>query len=188
MANLLTFVRPFRPDRIGSILLVQSGPVDLALRVGERLQAMLPNGEITVVVREDHRDAVAGRGFGEVIVVRWEDRLDVIRTLRRRRFDTVAVLMSHGGSDYLRLLPYLLRTRSVLAFNDNLDFFPVHVTRVATLALHVSGRHTLGGLLRWAAGRGTLACGALVVLVASTLRLQIRARWRRGRTLSPSGA
>jgi len=188
MANILTFVRPFRPDRIRSVLLVQSGPVDLALRVGERLHTMVPKDDITVVVREDHRDAMAGHDFGEMIVVLWEDRLDVVRALRRRRFDTVAVLMSHAGSDYLRLLPYLLRTRSILAFNDNLDFFPVHVTRLTTLALHISGQRSVGGLVRWALGRAALTCVASVLLVAATLRIHIRGRWRRARTLLRSSA
>ena len=181
MANPLTFVRPFRPDQIRSILLVQSGPVGLMLRVGERLRSMAPGCEITAVVREDHREAVLAGGFDHVIVVRWEDRLDVIRTLRERRFDTVAVLMSHHGSDYLRVLPYLLRTRSVLAFNDNLDSFPVHVARAGTLVLHVSGQRSAAGLVRWAAGRTALAVVATAVLVVAVLRIEIRAAWRRAR-------
>jgi NADPH:quinone reductase-like Zn-dependent oxidoreductase len=181
MANPLTFVRPFRPHQIRSILLVQSGPMALMLRVGERLRSIAPGCEITAVVREDHREAARTGGFDHVIVVRWEDRLEVVRTLRGRRFDTVAVLMSHHGSDYLRVLPYLLRTRSILAFNDNLDSFPVHVARAGTLVLHVSGQRSAGGLVRWAVSRTVLAIVATAVLVAAVLRIEIRAAWRRAR-------
>jgi hypothetical protein len=181
VANPLTFLRPLRHETIHSILLVQSGPIDLALQVARRLQTTFPGCEVEAVVREDDRDAAAAGGFARLLVVRWEDRLEVIRRLRRRRYDTVVVLMSHRGSDYLRVLPYLLRTRSVLVFNDHLDCFPLHVTRVATLALHVSGRESVGGLARWALGGVVLGMLALGVLVGSMARIHVRAAWRRAR-------
>jgi hypothetical protein len=182
MANPLTFLRPLRYDTMLAILLVQSGPIELALRVAERLRAICPGCEIDAVVREDDREAAAGGGFAHLMVVRWEDRVEVVRRLRRQRYDTIAVLLSRHGSDYLRVLPYLLRTRAILAFNDNADGFPVHATRAATFALHVSGRSSLGGLLRWAIGRSVLGIAAFCVLVSSALRLQMRAAWRRART------
>ena len=181
MANPLTFVRPFRHHAIRSVLLVQSAPIDLALRVAARVRATFPGCEIEAVVREDDRDAVADAGFERVFVVRWEDRLEVIRRLRERRYDTVVVIMSHRGSDYLRILPYLLRTRSILAFNDHLDSFPLHVRRVATLAMHVSGRASVAALVSGAASRIILGSVATLVLVASVLRIEARAAWRRAR-------
>jgi hypothetical protein len=181
MANPLTFLRPLRYDKMHAILLVQSGPTELALRVAERLRTIAPGCEIDLVVREDDREAAADGGFAHVLVVRWEDRVEVVRLLRRHRYDVVAVLLSRHGSDYLRVLPYLLRTRAVLAFNDNADGFPVHATRVATLAFHLSGRDSVGALLRWAIGRAALGGAAFCVLVASTLRLQARAARRRAR-------
>ena len=94
------------------MLLLQSAPIDLTLRVAARLRALFPSCMIDAVVREDDRDAVARDEFAEVMVVRWEDRLEVVRRLRRKRYDAVAVPASHSGSDHLRLLPLLLRTKS----------------------------------------------------------------------------
>jgi len=179
MANLFTFVRPFRPDQIRSVLLVQSGPIDLMLRVGERLRTTAPGCEIVAVVREDHREAAAAGGFDQLIVVRWEDRLEVVRTLRRRRFDAIVVLLSHRGSDYLRVLPMLLRTRRILVFNENLDYFPLHATRLRDLAYHISGQASPAGLVAWALARLFLAPLATCALIASTLRLELRAVARR---------
>ncbi len=182
MANPLTFLRPLRYDRMQAILLVQSGPIELALRVAERLRRIAPGCEIEAVVREDDREEAADGGFAQLFVVRWEDRVEVVRRLRRRRYDVTAVLLSRHGSDYLRVLPFLLRTRAILGFNDNADGFPVHVTRLATLAFHLSGRGSAGALLRWTIGRAVLAVASVCVLVASTLRLQTRAAWRRARS------
>ncbi len=184
MANPLTFLRPFHLAQARSILLVQSGPIDLALQVADRVRAMLPECDLDAVVREDDRDVAASAGFTRVVPVRWEDRVDVVRALRRRRYDTVIVLLSHRGSDYLRILPYLLRTRSIWAFNDNLDSFALHVTRVATLGLHVSGRNTVWGLARWLAARAVFGTLAFAILVTSVVRIELRALRRRARMIT----
>src|SRR6185369_6158829 len=139
MASPLTFLLPLRYDAVRSVLLVQSGPARLAEHVAGKLRTIYPNAEIHGVYREDDRDAAAAAGITDVTVVRWEDRVDVVRKLRRRRYDVVVALVSTRGSRQLRLLPFLLRTRAILVFNDNLDYFPVHATRVTTVAQHLTG-------------------------------------------------
>jgi len=117
-----------------------------------------------------------------VTLVRWQDRREILRRLRRQRYDVVVILLSRrGGSDYLRLMPYLLRTQAILVFNDRLDYFPLHATRLATLAYHVTGRTSLASLARWAAARAVLYPATLTVLLASVARLHLRAAFRRAR-------
>lgn len=178
MAGPLTLLRPFRHDRVRSVLLLQSAPVELTLRVAGRLRALFPGCAIDLVVREDDRAAVAAGEFARAFVVRWEDRLDVVRQLRTQRYDAVAVPTSYRGSNYLRVLPLLLRTRAILFFNDRLDWFPLHVTRLGSLAQHVSGQPSAGALAVWFATRIVLVPLATMVLVASVARLELRAWWR----------
>ena len=188
MSNPLTFLLPLCYDTVHSVLLVQSGPIDLALQVAGRLRGILPGCEIEGLIGEGDRDAAAGRELDSVTTVRWEDRLDVVRRLRRQRYDAVVMLLSRRGSDYLRMLPILLRTRVILAFNDHLDYFPLHVSRLATLSHHLSGRGGVGGTLRWAVGRVIVLPFATLFLVAAVGRLYARTAWRRSRRLGQSGS
>jgi hypothetical protein len=104
-----------------------------------------------------------------------------VRRLRRRRYDAVIALLSNRGSQQLRMLPYLLRTRAILVFNDNLDYFPLHATRLAALAQHLSGRRSVLGLLRWTIGRALVLPFATLFLAASVGRIYVRSALRRAR-------
>jgi len=179
MAGPLTFLRPFRHGAVRSILLLESAPIDLTLRVAERLQEIFPESIIELVVREDDRDAVAPNTFTKVHVVRWEDRVEVVRRLRRRPYDAVVVPTSDRGSEYLRTLAMLLRARAILVFNERMDWFPLHAIRLGTLAYHLTGQRGTGALLRWIMARTIFAPPAIAILVATTLRLEMRAWWRR---------
>jgi hypothetical protein len=181
MASPLTFLRPFRHEAVHSVLLLQSAPIDLTLRVAERLRTLFPHCTIELVVREDDREAAA-TDFARVMVVRWEDRLQIVRELRRRRYDAVVVPTSHRGSDYLRALPILLRTRAILVFNDHLDYFPLHVARLRTLVHHLSGGDGGLAIVRWAVARPLRTVIATARLVASVIRLELRAAGRRLRS------
>ena len=182
MANPLTFVRPFRHHTIRSVLLVQSAPMELTVRVAARLRELFTGCTIHAVVREDARGATMDGEFASVLVVRWEDRLQVLRQLRQRRWDAVVVPTSSRGSDFLRVLPVLLRTRAILVFNDHLDYFPLHAKRLASFAQHLHGDASVGGLVRWIFGRMILAVVTTAVLLGSVARIEARAAWRRVRS------
>jgi len=179
MSNVFTFLLPLRYDRVRTVLLVQSGPIELAVQAAGRVRALFPDCTLEGLVREADRETASG--FDRITVVRWEDRLAIIRRLRARRYDVVVVLLGGLGSDYLRMLPFLLRTRAILVFNDRLDYFPLHATRLRALAHHLSGQTSLGALLRWAAGRAVVFPLVTLVLLASVARLYARAAWRRAR-------
>ena len=178
MANPLTFLLPFRYDAVRTLLVVQSGPVELALDVAARVRTLFPGCKVEGLIRDNDAGAVGPDVFDRLTIVRWEDRIAMVRQLRERRFDAVAMLLSATGSRSFQLLPYLLRTRAVLMFNDHLDYFPLTVGRVSSLAQHVSGRGTIGSLVRWGLGRLVVVPAAFVFLLFSTARINLRARRR----------
>lgn len=184
MANPLTFLLPLRYHAMGTVLVVQSGPVELALEVATRLRALFPGCKVEGLIREHDVDAVAPDAFDRVTAVRWEDRFQVVRQLRARRFDAVAVLLSGRGSRSFLLLPYVLRTSAILMFNDHLDYFPLKLGRLSSLAQHVSGTGSVGALLRWTIGRAIVLPAATLFLLASTARIYSRAARRRQRRLA----
>jgi hypothetical protein len=180
MANPLTFIRPFRYHAMGTILVVQSGPVELAIEMATRLRTLFPGCTVEGLIRDNDVDAVGAGTFDRMTVVRWEDRIAVVRQLRERRFDAVAVLLSAQGSRAFQLLPYLLRTGSILMFNDHLDYFPLKLGRLSSLAQHVSGHGSVAGLARWALGRVIVVPAAAVFLIGATVVTYVRAARRRG--------
>jgi hypothetical protein len=180
MAGVLTFLRPFRHETVRSVLLLQSAPIDLTLRVATRVRTLFPGCAIELVVRENAR-AGAGEDFAQIMIVRWEDRHAVVRQLRRRQYDAVIIPASYGGSDYMRALPLLLRTRAILVFNDHLDYFPLHASRLRTLAHHLYGEASVSGLARWILFRSVAVPAATLFLLATVTRLHVRAAWRRVR-------
>ncbi len=183
MANPLTVLLPFRFHKTRSVLVVQVGDVEQAIAVADRLRVLIPECEVEGLVRDADVAAVGPKVFDRVTTVRWEDRFDVVRRLRARRYDAIAVLMSGEGSRAYRILPYLLRTRAILLFNDHLDYFPLNVWRLSTLAQHVSGRASVGALLRWTVQRAIVLPLATLVLLASTARIYARAAMRRRNAL-----
>jgi hypothetical protein len=178
MANPLTFLLPLRFHKTQSVLVVQVGDVDQTVAVARRVRTLFPGCEVEGLIRDDDAAAVRADAFDRVTTVRWEERFDVVRRLRARRYDAVAVLLSGEGARAYRMMPYLLRTRAILLFNDHLDYFPLNVLRLSSLAQHVSGHASPGALVRWAAGRAVVLPLATLFLLASTARIYLRA-WRR---------
>jgi hypothetical protein len=91
--------------------------------------------------------------------------------------DRVPVVARDGERARARL-PYLLRTRAILVFNDHLDYFPLHVARLRALAHHLSGGAEVRAALPWLLGRLILVPLATLTLLVSTARLYARAAWR----------
>lgn len=179
MAGILTFIRPFRYDFVSNILVVQSGPVDLTLNVVDHLRTLFVKSTIEGVVCEENRELLTGNEFDRLTIIRWEERFEALRHLRRNRYDVVAVLYGHLGSYNLKLLPYLLRTRSILVFNENIDYFPLNIWRLSALSQHVSGSTSAISLLFWVFWRVVLTPLAAMFLLGSVVRLYSHAALRR---------
>ncbi len=184
MANPLALVRPIDYTSVHHVLVVQTGTLETALGVAATLHGAFPRARIDGVIRDDDVTQVAPGVFTRITAVRWEDRLRILRTLRADRYDVIAVVLSSAGSRAFRLLPYLLRTRHFFLFNEHLDHFPLKWWRLPSLAQHLSGQASIGALARWGLARVVATPLALVFLLLTTARIELRALLRRARRTS----
>jgi hypothetical protein len=166
MSNPLTFLRPLRYDRVRSALVVQTGRGAQMAAIVRRLREIFPGATVEVLLREADGARRAEIGADHAQIARFEERMALVGRLRRRRFDVIVLQLDDaGGGAELRLLPFLLRTRSLIAFNDRLDYFELNVFRLSAIAHHfeMSEGGSLGATLAWLARR------ALVEVVATPL-------------------
>jgi len=186
MASPLTLLRRFEYHAVRDALVVQTTDIALTIAVGRALRKHFPGARVDAVVRDDDAATITPDEFDHVTPVRWEDRITIARELRARRYDVVAMVLGGRSSRAFRLLPYVLRTKNILLFNEHLDYFPLKWTRVRSLAHHVSGHDSILSLFRWGFGRVVLVPLAALFLMASTVRIQLRAaRRRRTRVARP---
>jgi hypothetical protein len=175
VSNPLRFFLPFRYDSVRTVLLVQSGAAQQLPQIIRRLIAIFPGCSIEVVMREEDAVSSDQLGVAGVEVARYEDRFGLVARLRSRPVDLAVIQLGPWGNRQLRLLPLLLRTRAVIAFNQHLDFFEINVFRIDTLAMHLSGHR--GGV---AASAATLLQRAIVgaaLLPLSVVYLVAVAGW-----------
>ncbi|MCC6765432.1 MAG: hypothetical protein IT293_12295 [Deltaproteobacteria bacterium] len=181
MANPLALLRGVDYVNVRHVLVMQTGTIETALGIAAKLRADFPNARIDGVVRDDDAAKVGPDVFTHVTAVRWEDRLSILRTLRARRYDAIALVLSNVGSRAFRVLPYLLRTSNFLLFNEHLDYFPLKWSRLPSLAQHLSGQASVGALVRWGLARVVVTPLAALFLVLTTARIELRALLRRSR-------
>jgi len=187
MSNPLTFLLPVPYDRVRRALVVQTDDGAQIADIVRRVREIFPGASVEALLRE----ADAGRrgeiGADHVRIARWEERLTLVRSLREQRFDVVVYQLGDEASrGELRRLPFLLRCRSIIAFNDRLDYFPLNVFRLADIAHHFGYADSPG------AGRsvsGTLArvlVEAVVRPLTTLYLLAAVARIRLGAVLRPA--
>ncbi|MDG2305934.1 MAG: hypothetical protein P8R42_15060 [Candidatus Binatia bacterium] len=184
MPNLLSYIRPFQYDRISRIIVVETGPARLVAGVLEELRELFPDAHTEVLLREEDEGLAGSLQANRVRIVRFAERADLVRELRKESFDLVVLQLSQGGSEGLRTMPFVLRARAGMVFNDSLDHFPLNVFRLRDLANHFG----LGSQ-----GMGIFLAPLLFVfLLLSTTRIRIRGWWRRlrrvGRRTTPGVA
>jgi ADP-heptose:LPS heptosyltransferase len=126
--------------RAASGLLIQTGSPALLVRAVRTIRERCPRLELTVLRQ---------RGMGEQVVhepgVTYLDnegsKVELMRQLRAQSFDVVFVLYSNeGGFWKLKLLPYFVGAANVLAYNENLDSFPVSLRTASQVVQHVRWR------------------------------------------------
>jgi hypothetical protein len=141
------YLLPLRYDHVERIALVETGPGHLIQPIVERLHGLFPGAVVEVLLREE--DEAIGRELGGVPfqVVRYEERADLVRDLRGRAYDLVVLQVGRGGSQGLRSLPFTLRGRTLVAFNDHLDHFPINVFRLGDVLRHFFVDSGVPGLL-----------------------------------------
>ncbi len=171
MPDLLSYLRPLRYDRVSRIALVQTGPADLVSGVIAELRRLFPDAHVEVLLREEDAALVSHLTADTARVVRFEERQGLVRELRGRSYDLIVMQLSRSGARGLRSLPFVLRGRTIVAFNDSLDHFPLNVFRLPDLASHFGLTSQGMGLV--------LAPLLLVYLVVSTSWIRLRGLWRR---------
>lgn len=172
----LAFLRRIDWTNVRDVALVQTGAARALPEILSRVRAEFPSASIVVVADEDAAALLAADGIA-IEIARPGRRLDLLKKLRERRFDVVVVQLSDEPMGELGRLAFLLRARAMLAFNQNLDWFPVNVHRIATIAQHFGGDGRGGAaLVGWALKRSLLVAFARP---AATLWLAGKAGWRR---------
>ncbi len=185
MSTPATFLRPLRYGSVRSALVLQTGPASRVPGIVERVRAIFPGCQVEVVLRER-----PGRGLVETGADRirlapdgWSPAL--VRSLRRERYDVIALQLGTEAAGGGRVLPLLLRCRSVIVFNSALDYFPLNASRLADLARHLglparrSAAGTAWALLRRGVAEALLAPLRTVYLLLDVARLRLRGRLRR---------
>lgn len=186
MSNPLTFLLPLPYHQIRRVLLVQTGKGEHLGALVQRLREIFPEATVEVLLREAEAGRRAEFAADRVEVACYEERFALLRRLRSQRFDVVALQLGEGdgGSGELRRLPFLLRCRAIIAFNDRMDYLPLNVFRFADIANHfglvgpgAGGSSILGFLLRL---MGELVLRGLVSihLLASVARIRLGAALR----------
>jgi len=176
------FLRQVDWAGVRDVAIVQTGSAHRLPAVLERVRAEFPAASLLVVVAEDATSVLLSDGIA-VEVARPGHRLDLLRRLRERRFDLVVVQLEDRPLGELARLAFLLRARSMLAFNQNLDHFPVNVQRAATISQHFGGDGRGGSALVLFGLRK--AVSAAVVGPATTAWLAVKEAWRRIRGPRP---
>lgn len=194
MSSPLTLLRPLRYDRVREVLIIQT---ETGAQLGEivsRVRGIFPGCRIHLLVREADSALAGTIAVEHFEVARWEERFDLLSRLRRRRYDVTVLQLGSGGSSELRLLPFLMRTRYLVAFNGSLDYFPLNVFRLTALAHHfslVQGEsgplRAIVSLLRGALLAALSALASVVVLLVAVGRLELRGWWRRSRRAARGG-
>ena len=186
MSNPLTFLLPLPYHRVRRVLLVQTGEGERLGALVDRIREVFPGTEVEVLLREAEAGRRAELAADRVEVARYEERFALVRRLRSQRFDVVALQIGEGdgGSGELRRLPFLLRCRAIIAFNDRLDYLPLNVFRLADVAHHFglagpgSGEASIPGALVRLVGELALRGLATVHLLASVARIRLGAALR----------
>jgi hypothetical protein len=194
VSSPLTLLRPLRYDRVREVLIIQT---ETGAQLGEivaRVRGIFPGCRIHLLVREAESGLAGTIDVEQFEVARWEERFDLLSRLRRRRYDVTVLQLGTGGGSELRLLPFLMRTKYLVAFNGSLDYFPLNVFRLTALAHHFSLVQGESGplrailsLLRGAVLAALSALASIVVLLLAVGRLELRGWWRRRRRAARGG-
>lgn len=139
--NVLPFLRSDGDvSHAGSGLLIQTGSPALLNRAVRMIRERCQGLELTVLSQRGMTEQVVHEP-GVTYLDNDGSKVELIRQLRARRFDVAFVLYSNeGGFWKLKLLPYLVGASSVLAYNENLDSFPVSLKTLSEVLQHVRWR------------------------------------------------
>lgn len=153
------------------VLVIQTGSPELLTRAVDLVCTTLPCASVTVLLQRNMADEVPVRDGVEYLENVGSKRA-LTRRLRDRRFDAAFVLyVNHTGFWKLKLLPFAVGARNVVAINESMGWFPVGLRHAGTLARHMAWR--LGGRAGEGAfmdlAEGMLRAAALPAVIAGLI-------------------
>jgi hypothetical protein len=142
-----------------TVLVIQTGSPELLTQAVDLIRTQLPRAALTVLLQRNMRDKVPVREGVEYLENTGSKR-GLTARLRARRFDVACVLyVNHPGYWKLKLLPFLIGARHVLAVNEHMGWFPINLRDARRLAGH----------LRWRAGSQARSSRTSVELAKSAV-------------------
>ena len=185
MSSLLTFFRPIPLSGVKRVLIVQTGDGSRLPRLIDRSRGLFGEARLEVLLREGDASLRNEIDVASTRVARWEERYSLLPELRRTPYDVV-VLQVGGATTELRLLPFLLRTRSIVAFDEMFEARAVTLFRLPGVVAHLGllgENRTRFEMLRRGFAKATVApllgVLSLVYLLGSNVWLRLRPFWRR---------
>jgi len=126
-------------------LVIQTGSPELFVKAVDLVRTALPSTTVTVLLQRNMAGKVSARAGVEYLENTGSKRA-LVRRLRERRFDAAFMLyFNQPGFWKLKILPFMIGARRVLAINENMDWFPISLRHATALARHLSwraGQHT----------------------------------------------
>jgi hypothetical protein len=123
-----------------TVLVVQTGAPDLLIKAVDVVRTTLPAASITVLLQRNMADKVPAR-LGIEYLENLGSKRALTQRLRDRRFDVAFVLyVNQPGFWKLKLLPFFIGARHVLAINEHMGWFPLSLRHAGALARHMSWR------------------------------------------------
>ena len=185
MSSLLTFFRPIPLSGVKRVLIVQTGDGSRLPRLIDRSRGLFGEAQLEVLLREGDASLRNEIDVASTRVARWEERYSLLPELRRTPYDVV-VLQVGGATTELRLLPFLLRTRSIVAFDEMFEARAVTLFRLPGVVAHLGllgENRTRFEMLRRAVAKATIApllgLLSIIYLLGSNVWLRLRPFWRR---------
>lgn len=122
-------------EKIGSILLVRSAPIERTINVLERLRKEYPNTEISILVQPEVKNKIKVSGLVDRVIIGKTGRisllkyLSIIHRLRREKFDLLVLVYTEDMLCYtnVRLFASLLKAdeRIGITAQDTLEPFGI---------------------------------------------------------------
>ena len=124
----------------GRVLVVQTCNPNLLDHVTKDVLSRHPGAEVEVLLQRGMRPWIVLQEGVNYLDNPEADRAEMVKRLRRRRYDLVVVTLS-GEAGYwkLRLLPFGLDPRQVRVYNRHAQSFVLNVFNVAGYAAQIAG-------------------------------------------------
>ena len=153
-------------DRVRRVLVLQTANPPSFNKILCAVRRRFEGAEIEMAIHAETEKTLPRDHGCRMLFINRKNKSECVKELKSRGYDTVVVqFCAERGFWKLKLLPFLLGARQVLAYNESADAYALNRRHARIIFLHVKWR--AGQFIR----RGTGAHGSLLrALAAKTLR------------------